>query len=612
MCGEFSREHPKIASRLSLEGFVKEFQCPDPYVERLLEGFAWMAARVQLKVDADYPRFSQHLLDMIYPDYLSPTPSMGIVQFQPDLTEGSLNDGPTIPRQTVLRGLLGKDDQTPCEYRTAHPVTLWPIQITGARYLPTTAAVAARKVPSVGRVRAGLVLSLKTTTGVPFAKLGLDRLALYLRGNDEIAMRLYEQLLANRMGIVVGAKRDEEPRHGLPSARIAALGFGDDEALLPVGPRSFQGYRLLKEYFAFPDRFMVVEMTGLAEGLNRIGGDEADIFVLFDRSVTKPSLEEAIEPSRFAPFCTPVINLFPKRADRIHLTEQTNEYHIVPDRSRPMDFEVYGLRSVQGYGSGNEPERPFMPFYACTDRSLLKDRGAYYAQRREPRMLSSRQRLRGPRSSYIGSEVFVSLVDGDEVPFRSSMRQLALEVMCTNRDLPLRMPVGIGRTDLTWEVGAPLQSCRFLAGPTEPRQALADREVSWQLISHLALNYLSLANESPAEGASALREILGIYAAAGDATVRTQIEGVVSIAARPIHRRLPVPGPVTIGRGLELSLVLDEASFTGSGVFLLGSVLETFFARYVSTNSFTETIVSTPGRGEIMRWPARIGRRHRL
>jgi type VI secretion system protein ImpG len=624
MCGEFAEEFPKIAGRLSLDGFIKEFKCPDPYVERLLEGFAYMSARVQLKVDAEYPRFTQHLLDMVYPDYLAPVPSMGIVRLQPDMTQGSLQDGIPVPRGSILRGRPGRESFTPCQYRTAHDVRLWPIKLVAARYLSSAGAVAALPVTARTRARAALRLRLAVLGDAHFGELALDRLVLYLRGGDEVAMRLFEQLIANSTQVAVQAGTEERAR-ALPG-RPAAIGFTDDEALLPAGPRTFQGYRLLKEYFAFPEHFMSVALTGLHPALAGTTAREIEILVLFDRSV--PMLEEAVDASRFELFCTPVINLFPKRLDRIHLSDQTNEYHVVADRSRPLDYEIYQVTEVLGYGAGSQPEQTFLPFYACNDAERDRFHEAYYALWREPRRLSQRQQAQGARSSYVGSEVFLSLVDAAEAPFSTELRQLGLQALCTNRDLSLQMPVGTGTTDLSLEIGVPVESVRFLAGPTEPRAASAHRDIAWKLISHLSLNYLSLA-DPPGAGAlrqgdedipkanghgrhhraAALRELLELYAATGNPLLRTQVEGVLAAEALPVDRRLPDRKHVSIGRGLEIRLMLDEAAFTGSGPFLLAAVLEQFFARYVSLNSFTETLLTTPARGEVMRWPARIGQR---
>jgi type VI secretion system protein ImpG len=608
MCGEFARAYPKIAGRLSLEGFIKEFQCPDPYVERLLEGFAYMAARVKLKVDAEYPRFTQALLDMVYPDYLAPVPSMGIAQFQPDLRQGSLNAGIEIARGTVMRSLLGKGDQTACEYCTAHAVTLWPLTIAAADYLPSPAALGAIGVPPMPRAKAALRLRLNSTAGAPLSALPLDSLVLHICGNDQAAMRLYEQLHANAVAILCRQGGAEEAWRREPEAAVGAVGFDDDEALLPGSPRSFQGYRLLKEYFAFPPRFMFFELSGLRRAFQRTSADEIEILVVFDAALAL--LQEAIDASRLALFCTPVVNLFSKRTDRIHLTDAGNEFHIVVDRSRPMDYEVYAVSSVQGFGAGIEPEVEFLPFYSCTQPLMRGREAAYYTLFRTPRVLSSRQAARGPRSSYIGSEVFLALGDAGEAPYASSLRQVGITALCTNRDLPLQMPVGRNRTDLTWDIAAPLTSIRFLAGPTEPRPVTAHKDVAWKLISHLSLNYLSLTDAGSEEGAAALRELLTLYASLGDPGVGPQVEGLRSVAAETVARRLPIPGPVSFGRGLQISLVFDEAPFAGTGVFLLASVLENFFARYVTINAFTECSLKSLSRGEIKTWPPRIGRRY--
>jgi type VI secretion system protein ImpG len=192
------------------------------------------------------------------------------------------------------------------------------------------------------------------------------------------------------------------------------------------------------------------------------------------------------------------------------------------------------------------------------------------------------------------------------------LKQLGLQLLCTNRDLPLQMPLGVGQSDFTLQSGAPVASIRCLAGPTRPRASNFRKETAWQAISHMALNYLSLVDNDQQQGAAALRQLLMLYSDTSDPTIRKQIDGIVSIRSQPVVRRIDTPGPITFGRGLELTISCDESAFEGSGIILLGSVLEQFFARYVSINSFTETVMQSTDRGEIMRWPARIGRRNTI
>ncbi len=208
-------------------------------------------------------------------------------------------------------------------------------------------------------------------------------------------------------------------------ARIEARGFAEDEALLPVTDRSFSGYRLLQEYFACPQRFQFAAFTGLRRVLPRSSASEFDIVVWLDRSV--PRLDNAVDASYLRLFCTPAINLFPRRADRIHLRDGAAEYHVLADRARPMDFEVIEVDEVQGFG-GSRSEQSFHPFCAGKgERGTIRGRVLHAAPR--ARLASTRQRRDGPRSSYTGGEVFLSLVDGREAPYASSLRQIGMRLL---------------------------------------------------------------------------------------------------------------------------------------------------------------------------------------
>jgi type VI secretion system protein ImpG len=523
-----------------------------------------------------------------------------------------------------LRSHIVEGEQTACEYLTAHEVTLWPLEITEAEYLASTGAVTGLGVPGRQGLKAGLRLRLHCTGGLTFDRLPLDRLSLFLRG-EETAFEIYEQLLGNLLDLVVQpTQRPIAWYADLPASTVKRLGFENEQALVPYTARSFEGYRLLQEYFAFPERFLFVELTGMQAVIRRCDADELDLIFLFNRA--NPALADAVDASHFNLFCTPAVNLFPKRADRIHLSPRTAEYHIVPDRTRPMDFEVFGISKVLGYGDRAEPELEFLPFYEVKERYRRQHRKAYYTLFREQRRLSAREReqqRRGDRSifagkEYRGSESYISLVDAEEAPFSSDLKQLGLSILCTNRHLPLKMPIGMHPTDFYLQTGAPYESIHCIAGPTPPRASNAFKQTAWHLISHLSLNYLSLIDNDMEQGAAALRQILSLYGDYSELAVRKQIDGLLSIHSEPVARRIDAPKqinapiPITFARGLEVTVNFDESAFKGSGVFLLGAVLEQFFARYVGINSFTETVIRTTDREEIMRWPARIGQRHIL
>jgi len=600
---EFSRDFPKIAGRLALTD-AKE-TCPDPFVERLLEGFAFLAARVHLKLDAEFPRFTQAILETVYPHYLSPTPSMAVIRFEPDPHAAQMEKGFTIPRGSPLKTYLAQDEKTACEYRTAHEVQLWPISIAEAQYY--TRELAQLELPGELGARAAIRLRLRTGNGAPFKKLQLDRLSFFLRGADELPVSIYEQIFTRGLGVVVQSMSTQrkKPRSLLPASAIARVGFVDEEALLPRGPRGFEGYRLLHEYFASPQRFLFFTITGLAEGVSLAETDELDLIIPLKEQEIR--LEDRIEASTFELFCTPAINLFPMRTDRIQLSDRFSEYHVIPDRTRPLDFEIYDIQSVTGHGASMEDDQPFLPFYLSRDKG--PQAGGFYTVNRLPRVPTERERRVGKVSSYGGSEVFLSLVDANSAPYRSDLEQLSVKALCTNRHLPIQMSTGIGESDFSLQAHAPVRSIRCISGPTPPRTPFAEGERSWQVISHLSLNYLSLLDAPGTDGAVALRDLLKLYADPSDAFARKQIEGVRHAQATPIVRRVEGTGPIAFARGLEVSVLFDEEAFEGTGMFILGAVLEQFFARYVSLNSFTETLVKTSQRGEIVRWRPCVGKR---
>src|SRR5688572_18244015 len=620
MGAEFAGQFPKIAARLGMNGL----EVTDPYVERLIEGVGFLAARVHLKLDAEFPRFTQALLESVYPHYLAPTPSMLVAQFTPDPNEPNLARGFTVPRGSTMQGVTGADDATACEFRTAQDVRLWPIEIVSANYFSYAPDLPLNTLSIAQRIKGGLRIRLRTTAGVKFSQTSVDRLTFYLAGRNDVANTLYELCLATPLGaLVLPGKATARWHEFLPATSIQPVGFSDSEALLPVTLRSFQGYRLLQEYFAFPQRFRFVEIAGLQRALRRIEGQEFEVVILLGRG--NPNLERLVDASNIALHCTPAINLFPKRADRIHVSEAEYEYHVVPDRTRPLDFEVYEVTGVVGHGVGADSEQEFRPFYAAYSSDEEHAHTAYFTTRREPRLVSAEQKRRGARSSYIGSEVFLGLVDSRQAPFSGDLRQLSLQTLCTNRDLVLQMPVGITKSDFTLDVAAPVTRIKVIAGPSRPFAPLADGAVSWRAINHLSLNYLSLVNSTEQEGAAAMRDLLELYAGSHDISARKQIEAIRSVRVAPVVRRVPATRRETVaagtkgtrsklafGRGIEITVEVDELAFEGGSSFLLGAVLARFFRRYVSINSFTETALRSIGRGEINRWVPEWGARPTL
>jgi type VI secretion system protein ImpG len=621
VAGEFSRSYPEIAPRLDLS---RDGLCDDPHVERLLEGFAFLTARIQLRLEAEFPRFTQGLLETIYPHYLTPTPATAIVHFEPKLNDPkSLLAGYGIPRGTQLRAFTGNTDHKPCAFTTAHPVTLWPLQLIRADYMAGDLSSAGVKASD--NAAAVLRLRFQLPQGCTFAQLPLDRLTLYIKelGRIPVAEPLYEDIFTRQNGLVIQtAQKPAQRLATLPAGSVRSVGFEDNESLLPIDARVFQGYRLLREYFACPQRFLYVELSGLKGGLQQCKEREVDVLVLLKRRENPTAdrssqLEDHVDASHFSLFSTPAINLFPvDEIDRIPLDNKFNEFRVVPDRIHPLDFEVFQVQSVTGYGMRSEEVQQFKPFYFAPN--LRAESGAFFTSHRVTRPLTADEIQTGAESSYVGSEVYLSLVDAQCAPFRSDLSQLGVTALCSNRHLPLQIPWGKGATD--FQIGElPCTSVRCIGELTAPVAAEPEGELTWRTISHLALNYFSLTGQDaggePVD-AAALRELLKVYADLGTgsdlAKPLRRISGLRTIQTSAVTRRLPEPGPITFGRGLRVTLEFDEEPYAGLGVFLIGAVLERFLARAASINSFVETAIRTKQRHEIMLWPARMGNRRML
>lgn len=602
MGAEFAERYPKVAGRLGMRGI----EVADPYVERMMEGFAFLTSRVQLKMDAEFPRFSQRLLEMIAPNYLAPTPSMAIAELEPDTNKGDLSKGFLVPRGTMMDSQLLKKNGVTCSYTTAHDVNLLPLRIEKAELggIPADLPLSALGL-SQHCAASALRIRVACAGAENLGHLDFDRLEFFFSGPDIEALRLLELVMAHQVGTVCQSVGGDPRRAVLGEEALRQEGFTADQALLPEDLRNFDGYRLLHEYFAFPARFRFVSVSGLKKLVAQCGSERAfDIIILLDKADDR--LEQVVDAGHFALHCTPVINLFPKVAARQKLGDGQHEYHLVVDNIRPLDYEIYSVGKVHGSADGQRDLREFRPFWSSWSGDA-GDYGAYFSLRREQRVLSEHALRYGTRTGYVGSEVFISLVDEQHAPWQQELNYIAAEVLCTSRDLPLMLQQELGQFVLPDSL--PVKTLSMRKGPTPPRPALAEGLSTWRLISHLQMNYLSLMDGDSGEGAAALRQLLGLYTGLAETAVARQIEGVRSCVLEPVHRRVPEPGPIVFARGIGITLTVDERAFSGASPWLFGSVLERVFARLVSLNSFTEFTLNSLQRGEIGYWGPRMGKR---
>jgi type VI secretion system protein ImpG len=588
LSAEFGEAHPKIARRLRIGTETVE----DPHVSRLIETVAFLNARIRRKLDDDFPELTDAMLGVLYPHFLAPIPSMAIVKLEcdPDLTTGYV-----VPRGTMIE--TEPIDGEPCRFRTAYPTTAWPVAVKTARLDGTP--FRAPTTPRSSKAVAALRISLETRAEqVTFAELAPRSLRFFLKGRPQDVHALHELLLNDALEVALADGPDDRAPVVMGPDSIQPVGFGLDEGLLPYTGRSFPGYRLLTEFFAFPAKFLFVDIVGLdADKVARLGR-KLELFVYTRRS--HPDLQQSVDAETFQLGCTPIINLFQKRAEPVRLTNTETEHRVVPDARRPMAMEIYSVNRVTATSPRGETLR-YLPFYGVEHGHTGEEPAFFYPTRR-PAPESDGQ-------SDPGTEVALSLVDLDFRSLANDDWVLEVETTCLNRNLPNRIPFGGDDPRLSFsEGGGPIQRIRCLTAPTPTtRPALGDG-ARWKLISHLSLNHFSISGGR--EGRQALREILRLYDAKGSPENRNVIEGVLDVETRPIVRRVTSGGHPGFCRGTEVKLRLDESRFSGGGLFLFASVLECFLGLYCSANSFVEVAVTTNAReGELRRWAPRAGDR---
>jgi type VI secretion system protein ImpG len=581
---EFAAKYPKIAGRLLLETDKSE----DPHVERLIQAFAFLAARVHHKIDDEFPELTEALLNVIYPHYLAPIPSMSIVQFILDPDQGKLTNGYAISKHSTLYSQ--PIDGSPCRFRTCYPVTLWPLEVesAGMEMVDSRMGILPKSAVALTRIELGCL------PGVHFSELKLDQLRFFLHGEGPLTYALYEFLFNNVVEIRVRSADGKENarRHiTLPVNSLRPVGFGADEGLLPYSPQSFVGYRLLQEYFSFPEKFLFFDLVEMKRAVQAQLGDRIELLFLLNRL---PRLEQPVTRDTFRLGCAPIVNLFSQTAEPIRLSHAQSQYRVYPDIRRQSATEVYSIDSVTSVSPDLDEVVEYQPFYSFKHAAGRDGQQAFwYASR-------SASQKKGDN----GTEVNLSFVDLDFKPTVPAAETIIIHATCSNRDLPGKLPFGGDAGAFEFEGAAPLSRIRCLRKPTETLRAPLRRGTQWRIISHLALNYLSICDG----GQAALQEILKIYDFADSTSVRQQISGITGLTSRPVvgrPRSMPWNG---FCRGLEVTLEFDEAKYVGSGVFLFSAVLEKFFGLYTSLNSFTQLVAKTRQREEVLKkWPPRAG-----
>jgi type VI secretion system protein ImpG len=578
---DFAERYPKIAGRLLISGEV----CEDPHIERMIESFALLNGRIAKRLDDDYPEFTEALFEVLYPHYLRPFPSCSIARMDFGGAAKQQTGASTVARGTQLstRPVRG----AACTFRTAYPVSVAPLALTEASFSAIIRCPEAVRLP--GGASAGVKLTIAATGEQAPGQLQLPKLRVFIDGEPSFCAALRDALFMRT--VAAYAEGDRSGRWvQLNAIPVHAAGFDDDEALIDFPARSHPAYRLLTEYFCFPEKFNFfdIDLAALAAALP--AGSKSLTLHLALSGLRADSntarMLETLSTHNVLLGCTPVVNLFRQKGEPIRLTHTSASYPVLADARRAYAYEVQSIDSVSLVRQTPQGESivQFQPFYSLRHAQAADSSGHYWAMRRDETLLD-----KSP-----GFETQIAIVDVDFDPAAVETDTLNLDLTCTNRDLPSQLAYGQRGGDLFLEGGSSVRSISFLRKPSNSYRFEHGRGTHWRLISHLSLNHLSLT----ADGVDAFREMLALYDLPRSASSQRQIGGIIGIEQKAASAWLPGNPFTCLVRGVEVRLTIDEEAFIGSGIHAFAHLVERFLALYVHANSFTKLTIVSHKTGE--------------
>ena len=634
---EFAAQYPKIASRLALD----TTDIPDPYVERLLEGVSFLTARTQLKLDAEYPRFVQRILEVVYPDFINQKPAAAIVNLEPT-NQYNADVINLLERGKILRSLPIDEFKVSCPFSVTKTTEILPLRIEKAKYtdsigyLPNT--LPALKQSSGKKVQSALRLDFSLSVPGACSEMLPDELSIFLGTELSKSSSLLFLLASECVGVICHSYENPKQWHYPLPTTPEHRGFREDEALSFNLDKSVSAFRIMQEYSRLPEKFLFISQKNIKqavqqaekkghlpkepEHLEEIVNDKGvnkkiityrkryfSLSFLFNNKI--PELTELIGVDDFSVNAVPVVNLFRKKSSRFPVNIQDQEHHVVIDRTQPLNYEVYSIEQVKGFDTNNLQTVAFSPMYKAPDIGLFPEaqaQHAYFSARRADRVPSENSAKNGFRSSYLGSEVFLSLANNQNYAFNSNVQHLSVDAWCTSRDLPLIMPRD-GESDFLIEGFLPVKSIKLISKLTRPQEAVSEDRTLWSFLNQLSLNYLSLLNTDKEDAPVALKELLTVFVSSESDLLKKQIESIIRVETSIINKVVRHYGVAAPIRGINITVTLDEAQLGGVHPFLFGSVLNHYFRRLVSINSFVQLRIDTLQQGHIATWPSEIGER---
>lgn len=593
LCREYAQRYPKVAAQLQLDGET----CNDPHVERLIQGVALLSARVAKRLDDAYPQFTESLLNLLFPHYLRPFPSCAIARVQ-SLANDEPGTIPELPRGTLLES--APQGAVPCTFRTVYDVKAPSALLQHASFDTAVSTPLATRLPE------GVSATLRFTFAAarpsePVPAANVSPMRLYIDGDASFCAALRDALFMHTRAAFL--QLDEHgPWERLSDIPVTPSGFADDDALIPLEARTHTAYRLLAEYFAFPEKFNFFDID-LPALLRRLPTGRThftlhlavtDIAADSDKARMLANLSK----QQLLPGCTPVVNLFPQPAVPVTYNQLSSDYPLLAHGSHPQAFEVYSVERVhmvRQSGTGKVVTQ-FRPFYSLQHGEESTMNKEHYWMMRHDEALA----VCSP-----GHEKSITLVNADCEPLEIERNFLSIDLCCTNRDLPCSLKLGAPDGDLFIPGAGQSGVIHLLRRPSRTVRLTNTSGMHWRLISHLTLNHHSLARE----GAQGLREMLALYDFAPSSVSRRQIAGIQALEQRESTTWMRHKRGSSLVHGTEIRLTLDEQAYAGAGLHLLAQVLDQFFALYVQLNSFVELVILSQQSGkELFRCKPRSGR----
>lgn len=568
---DFSASHPTLAANLKLSPAGSQ----DPHVERLMESFALLAARLQRRLDDGYSDFSDALLEQLYPLILRPMPSCAIARFLPDPAKGSIAAGYALPRGTSVFKPPDKDQPESIYFRTCADVTLWPLQVDDVTLFDGDATLAAT---GLSQAPSSLCLHLSCCDDKDQKQLPehLTTLRIHLSGSPSNRAFLYDLLAAHSLKVIC-AVPDDGPKVMLTDLPVP-VGFGAQEHLLPEEDGVHPGLRLLVEYLAFPEKFAFFDIpVSIPPGAT----DRLDVYIAFD---IPPERQVSLQREDIALGCTPVINLFPRTAETLRPDGTQSEHRLVADSHRDKSTEIHSILGIRATADGHH-YRTVAPYY-----------GSHHGEGKDHLFWHAR-RVSGFAPGRPGTELMLSLVDSDFQPADTLPGySFTAKVQCTNRQMAQKLPAN---TKLKFESSGPVAQILLLKSPTAQSIAPLNGSSRWRLISQLNLNHSSLV-EGP-QALASLKEMLTLHNVGDHPSAQHQINSIKSLQTLRVVDRVGDDAWRGWRNGLEVRLSLDAKSFAGNSRVLFSGVLAHFFALYANANGFIRTVL-VDGDKEIKTW----------